>query len=258
MFIRLTAVSRWLAAACVAGPVACLAQTTTAATPASASASATIGLERSRGMQKAPNDRLSYATGVQTARTLLRNEVPLDLDALVQGIRDVMEDRQLMMSEKEMRGMLSSLQSQIHRRMSSDRTNLAAKNRLREESFLAGHAKHADVKKLPGGVLVRVLQPSTAPGPKPLEDDTVTMRYRGVLLDGTEFDATDAGGLTTTKLGDLPIGLRNAMHDMSPGAIWEIVVPSALGYGERGINNKIGPNETLKYTVELLSVISRR
>jgi FKBP-type peptidyl-prolyl cis-trans isomerase FklB len=247
--------SRWLVAACIAGPLTCMAQTA----PAAASAPATsIGLERSRGMLKAPNDRLSYATGVQTARTLLRNEMPIDLDALVQGIRDVMEDRQLMMSEKEMRSLLSGLQSQIHRRMSSDRTNLAARNKLREDSFLASHAKQADVRKLPGGVMVKVLQPSSAVGPKPIEDDTITMRYRGVLLDGTEFDATDAGGLTTMRLGDLPLGLRTAMHDMTPGAVWEVIVPSALGYGERGINNKIGPNETLKYTIELVSVISRR
>ena len=223
-----------------------------------ATSASAVGLERSRGTLKAPNDRLSYATGVQTARTLLRNDLPLDIDALVQGIRDVMDERQLLMTEKEMRSLLSGMQAQIQRRMSSDRTNLAAKNKLREENFLSSHAKQPDVNRLPGGILTRVLQAGSASGTKPIEDDVITMRYRGVLLDGTEFEATDTGGMTTMKLGDLPLGLRMAMHDMTPGSVWDIVVPSALGYGEKGIQNKIGPNETLRYTVELISVVSQR
>ncbi len=229
-----------------------IAASSTAPTTPSAS------LERTRGTQKGPHDRLSYATGVQTARTLIRNELPIDVESLMQGIRDVMEDRQLLMSEKEMRSLLSGMQAQIQRRMSSDRTNLAAKNKIREEHFLENHAKQPGIRRLPGGMLVRVFQEGTASSQKPNADDVVSMRYRGVLLDGTEFEATEAGGLTTIKLGDLPLGLRQAMHEMTQGSVWEIVVPSSLGYGEKGINNKIGPNETLKFTVELISITSPR
>lgn len=250
-----------IAASLIGGTIGLLGSSASAAegadTPAQTTTASPIGLERTRGAQKAPNDRLSYATGVQTARTLLRNDLPLDIEALVQGIRDVMDERQLMMTEKEMRSLLSGMQAQIQRRMSSDRTNLAARNKIREDNFLESHAKQSGVKRLPGGVLVRVFQEGQG-GLKPLEDDVISMRYRGVLLDGTEFEATDAGGLTTMKLGDLPLGLRQAMHDMTQSAVWEVVVPSALGYGEKGINNKIGPNETLKYTVELVSITSRR
>jgi FKBP-type peptidyl-prolyl cis-trans isomerase FklB len=89
----------------------------------------------------------------------------------------------------------------------------------------------------------------------PTLNDTVTTNYRGTLIDGTEFDNSYKRGEPATfpVSGVIP-GWTEALQHMKVGAKWQLFVPSNLGYGERGAGQTIGPNATLIFEVELLSI----
>jgi FKBP-type peptidyl-prolyl cis-trans isomerase FklB len=87
-----------------------------------------------------------------------------------------------------------------------------------------------------------------------VESDQVITRYRGTSIDGVEFDATDEGKTSTLRVNQVIMGWREALKRMKLGSKWEIVVPSQLAYGERGVGQVIGPNETLVFEVELLDI----
>jgi len=92
-------------------------------------------------------------------------------------------------------------------------------------------------------------------GEKPTPADTVTVNYKGTLLDGTEFDSSYKRGQPATfpVKGVIP-GWTEALQLMKEGAKYELFIPSELAYGERGAGNTIGPNAVLIFTVELLSI----
>jgi FKBP-type peptidyl-prolyl cis-trans isomerase FklB len=105
---------------------------------------------------------------------------------------------------------------------------------------------------LGNGVLYRVLK--AGDGPKPVESDVVITRYRGTTIDGVEFDATAEGKTSTLRVSQAIMGWREAIKQMPVGSKWEVMVPSALAYGDRGVGDMIGPNEVLVFDVELLEI----
>lgn len=199
--------------------------------------------------------QISYATGVQTARNFARNSVEFDPDMVMAGMRDVQENQPIRMSEKQLSSVMRLVQNEIHRNMVSSRQELKLKNRTRGDEFREQYRQKADVHDINGTVLYRVIKKGDGDVPSP--DDMVAVRYRGTLIDGTEFDATEGERGSLMELPQLIQGWQLAMRQMPVGSRWEIVVPPALGYGERGVGTKIGPNETLVFDVELLSIIQR-
>jgi FKBP-type peptidyl-prolyl cis-trans isomerase FklB len=91
-------------------------------------------------------------------------------------------------------------------------------------------------------------------GDKPTELSKVVVKYRGTLIDGTEFDATPEGKTVTLKLTDVITGWREALKRMPAGSTWEVVVPPTLAYSTRGAG-PIGPNETLVFTISLVALV---
>jgi FKBP-type peptidyl-prolyl cis-trans isomerase FklB len=101
-------------------------------------------------------------------------------------------------------------------------------------------------------VLYKVIQEGS--GRKPLESDMVEVNYRGSLIDGTQFDATEPGHPANLKVSALINGWKQALSMMSVGSKWHIVVPAQLAYGERGVGSDIGPNEVLVFELELVAI----
>jgi FKBP-type peptidyl-prolyl cis-trans isomerase FklB len=93
-------------------------------------------------------------------------------------------------------------------------------------------------------------------GPKPTADDTVSVHYKGTLVDGTEFDSSYSRNEPATfpVSGVIP-GWVEALQLMDVGDKWELVIPSDLAYGPGGTGGAIGPNATLVFEVELLEII---
>lgn len=196
-------------------------------------------------------EQISYATGVQTARNFARNEVEFDAEMVLQGMRDVQENQPIRLSEKQLKAVMQNMQGEIHRKMVANRQELSLKNRNRGSTFLEEFRKKGDVQNISGSVFYRVIKQGDGPVPGP--EDRIVARYRGTLVDGTEFDATEGDRGSVMKLDQLVQGWQMALRQMPVGSRWEIVIPPNLGYGDRGVGGSVGPNETLVFDVELLS-----
>lgn len=199
-----------------------------------------------------PQQKISYATGVMTARQFMKNEVPFDMDLMIEGLKDGLAGGDVRMGEKELKAVLQAMSSDIARRLNNERQVKAGLARENGSRYLAEYKGKPGVNVLPGNLMYRVLKEGA--GDKPAELGTVVVRYRGTLVDGTEFDATPEGKTATVRLADTITGWREALKRMPAGSTWEIVVPPALAYANRGAGS-IGPNETLVFNVELVAVV---
>lgn len=199
-----------------------------------------------------PKEQMSYASGVSAIRNFTKNDVAVDIELMVQGMRDALAGKPLLMTEKQITTSMNQLQTELRRTMAANQRELADKNRKRGVEYLATFKQKPGVLTLKNGVAVQVLTPGS--GDKPVETDAVVTRYRGTNIDGVEFDGTLAGKTSTLRVSQVIMGFREALKQMPVGSKWQIVVPSPLAYGERGVGGVIGPNETLVYEVELLEI----
>ena len=121
--------------------------------------------------------------------------------------------------------------------------------------FLADYATRPDVKKLPDGLMYRVLKSGDGPQVKS-DGDMVTVYYKGALITGKVFDQTKAGEPAQFPAGNLIPGWVEALKLMKTGDSWELVIPSELGYGSDGAGDAIPPDQTLVFTMTLVKVDS--
>jgi FKBP-type peptidyl-prolyl cis-trans isomerase len=203
---------------------------------------------------KTPEAKSSYAIGVDLARTLKRQGVEVELDLVIQGLRDGFSGEKLPIPEKEFRQLLVKVQTEMRQRQALMRGRTAAEaNKKRGELFLAGNKTKPGVVALPSGLQYQVLK--AGDGRKPTDADTVECYYRGTLLDGAEFICTNPGQPATIKVkeADCP-GWREGLQLMPVGSKWRFFLPSQLAYGERGVGRDIGPHETIILELELLAI----
>ena len=129
----------------------------------------------------------------------------------------------------------------------------AATNKEAGEKFLAENKKDKDVVELASGLQYKVLKQGT--GKKPTLTDTITVNYRGTLIDGTEFDSSyKRGEPVSLQLKNVIKGWQEAVPLMPVGSKWRLFVPPSLAYGDKAAGPVIGPNSTLLFDVELLSI----
>ena len=201
---------------------------------------------------KSEKDRVSYSIGLEVARNFKKNSVDFDPAMVMQGMSDGVAGERPLLSEKEFRKVIGDFQTQVRQKMAANMRALTVENRKRAEEFLQSNKTKDGVTTLAGGLQYKVMQ--AGQGALPLESDSVVINYRGMLLDGTQFDATTANRPGTVKLFDLFNGFRAAIKNMSVGSHWTVWIPPQLGYGERGVGSDIGPNELLVYDIELVGI----
>jgi len=126
-------------------------------------------------------------------------------------------------------------------------------NKLNGKDFPADNKTKDGVVVLPSGLQYKIIK--NGKGKKPVADSKVLVHYRGTLIDGTEFDNSYARGEPIwLGLNQVIKGWQEALQLMSVGSKWQIVIPSELAYGKRGAGRVIGPNATLIFDIELLSI----
>jgi FKBP-type peptidyl-prolyl cis-trans isomerase FklB len=121
------------------------------------------------------------------------------------------------------------------------------------QRFLADYAKRDGVKKLPSGLMYRVLKAGTGPQTQK-DNDIVTVYYKGSLISGKIFDQTKPEEPAQFPVGGVIPGWIEALKMMKTGDTWELAIPSDLGYGADGAGSDIPPNQTLLFTVTLAKV----
>jgi FKBP-type peptidyl-prolyl cis-trans isomerase FklB len=197
-------------------------------------------------------DKLGYAVGVDMARNFRRNEIEVDIEQVIKGLRDAMAGDKLQMPEREVRKTMNQFQNDLRVRMVATRKEQSARALVRGEKFLADNKVKANVQALPSGVQYVVQK--TGSGPRPVDTDTVVVNYRGTSLDGLEIDATDPGAPASFKVTQVVEGWKQALRQMPVGSKWTVWIPGPLAYGDRGVGSAIGPNETLVFDVELVAI----
>lgn len=205
---------------------------------------------------KTRKDKMSYAIGADMAKKIKQQGLDLDADVLARAVKDVFEERDLLMNEKEIHKTMASVQfdlRQMRTQAQKTRTRDTEANRKEGEAFLAENKTKEGVVTLPSGLQYRVLKASE--GRTPAEADLVEVNYRGTLINGTEFDNTHRRGepAISPVSGFIP-GVKEALQIMPVGSRWQLFIPPALAYGTRGAGSKIGPNATLIFEMELVAI----
>ena len=173
-----------------------------------------------------------------------------------QGINDVLSGGQTLMGDEQAQILLVGVQTELSLTEAAlEKKVLADKNKEDGAEFLAQNKKKDGVVTLPSGLQYRVIQ--AGKGKKPKVADVAVCRYRGTLLDGSEFDHSKrrGDGSISFPVKGVIKGWQEALQLMPAGSKWQLFVPPDLAYGEKGVPRaNIGPNATLIFDVELLSV----
>ncbi len=202
---------------------------------------------------KTQKDKVSYAIGMDMGGSLKRNSIDVDIDALVQGLKDSLAGGKMLMTEQEQRDTLITFQKEFQAKQQEKMKAVAEKNKKEGEAFLEANKKKPGVKVLPSGLQYKVI--TEGKGASPKDTDTVTVNYRGTLIDGTEFDSSyKRNEPATFPVKGVIKGWTEALQLMKEGSKWQLFIPSNLAYGERGAGSAIGPNATLIFEVELIKV----
>jgi FKBP-type peptidyl-prolyl cis-trans isomerase FklB len=218
-----------------------------ASAPATASAAATA--EPNIESRK---DKLSYAFGVDMARTIQREKDSLNVELLRRALFDTLAGQKLAMSDEEVAATLEVFEKDLNKDLAHANRMIAARNRKEGEAFLAENAKKPGVVSLPGGLQYKVLR--AGDGKRPALDDRVVCNFRSTLLDGKEIDSSDK----RKQPAVLPIksvipGLSQALQLMPVGSKWQLYIPAQLAYGDRAMP-ALGANSTLLFDVELVAI----
>jgi len=202
---------------------------------------------------KTDKEKISYSIGMDIGGNLRRGSIEVDPDMLAKGVKDSYVGGKTLLTEDQARQAMEDFQKTLMAKKAEEMRNLSEKNKADGEKFLAENAKKEGVKVLPSGLQYKVITPGTGKSPK--ATDTVTTHYKGTLIDGTEFDSSYKRGEPATfpVSGVIP-GWTEALQLMKEGAKWQLFLPPGLAYGERGAGRDIGPNATLIFEVELISV----
>ncbi|MEO8809040.1 MAG: FKBP-type peptidyl-prolyl cis-trans isomerase [Rhodanobacter sp.] len=219
------------------------------------------GALHAQGHAAAPNAvmkpdkaKLSYAIGYQIGSRFAEGTPDVDLATLQRAIADAYGKRKPAVPIQDMQAQLQGLQQRMHREAIAEFKSLAAANARKSAAFLARNSKKPGVVQLPSGIQYSVLSTGTGTV-HPSVTSTVVVNYRGMLVDGTEFDSTWAHGAPVSFRIDKVIpGWRDVIPRMRVGDRWKVVIPTGLAYGEEGMLPRIGPNEALEFEIELLAI----
>ncbi|MFK8019062.1 MAG: FKBP-type peptidyl-prolyl cis-trans isomerase [Pseudomonadales bacterium] len=198
--------------------------------------------------------KLSYALGFTLGKQMHSDGMDISLDDFSTGFGHAMQQGgEPLMTDTEVQQRLQAFQQERVQEQQAEFEKLAAKNKTEGEAWLAENAKKEGVVTTESGLQYKVL--TEGKGDKPGAEQTVSVHYRGTLVDGTEFDSSYARG----EPAEFPVnrvigGWTEALQLMPVGSKWELYIPSDLAYGQAGSGRDIGPHSTLMFEVELLEI----
>jgi FKBP-type peptidyl-prolyl cis-trans isomerase FklB len=202
---------------------------------------------------KTTKEKFSYALGMNLGANFHKQSVDVDPNLVAAGIRAAMAGGKTLLTEAEAQAALAEVQGELRKKQMEKAQVTGEANKKEGDAFLAANKSKEGVTALPSGLQYKVLTAGT--GPKPSASDSVVCNYRGTLINGKEFDSSYKRGQPATfPVSGVIKGWTEALQLMPVGSKWQLFIPSTLAYGERGAGGDIGPNATLIFEVELISI----
>ena len=189
-----------------------------------------------------------YALGVGISKQLMQLQ-PLtqeEVDMIASGLSDALQNKPAKADPEKFGPKI--------REIAQARMKTAGEaEKKKGTEFLEKAAKEKGAKKTESGMIYQEVEPGK--GDQPKASDTVKVNYKGTLIDGTEFDSSQKHGEPATLgVGQVIKGWTEALQLMPVGSKWQLVLPPDLAYGPNGAGGVIGPNSTLVFDIELLSI----
>jgi FKBP-type peptidyl-prolyl cis-trans isomerase FklB len=201
---------------------------------------------------KTDKDKFSYALGMNFGENFRKQRLELDPAVFAKAFAESFNGDKTAMTDQEMQTLLMATEQELRKKQAAQQAEMGEAAQKEGEAFLAANKTKEGVVTLPSGLQYKILKAGT--GEKPTLDDTVVCSYKGTLINGTEFDASEKhGGPLTFPVKGVIAGWTEALQLMPVGSKWQLFVPSNLAYGAQGPGD-IGPNATLIFEVELMSI----
>ena len=203
---------------------------------------------------KTQQEKVGYAIGMNIATNMMHQKIDVDADQLAAGLTAVLKGEKTVLTQDEMRQVLTAFQQEMQKKKTAEMAAEAAKNEKLGQAYLEKNGKLDGVVTLDSGLQYKVIKAGKGASPK--VDSKVQVHYRGTLLDGTEFDSSyKRGEPASFPVNGVIAGWTEALQLMKEGAKWQLVIPAKLAYAERGAPPMIPPNATLIFDVELLKIL---
>jgi FKBP-type peptidyl-prolyl cis-trans isomerase FklB len=214
-------------------------------TLASAFAPAVIAAEPAAAATMDEAGRMQYALGYQLGRDLAAVEArPQDL---LRGIEDARSGAKSKLTDAELTAALTALQEKVGAQRAKEQAAAAEKALSTGKAYLAENARKPGVKTTASGLQYKIVTEGT--GKTPAADDTVTVHYKGTLVDGTEFDSSyKRGEPASFPVNGVIPGWTEALQLLKVGSKVQLAIPPELAYGANGPL----ANQVLLFDVELL------
>lgn len=192
--------------------------------------------------------RLSYTVGGQIGQQLEMEQIPVEREALIQGILDYIDKKDPLIDYAQQQKTIADFQKSLN----AEQQGRLERNLLQGQAYMKANATKRGVKATKSGLQYQVLK--AGKGAKPAADDNIKVHYEGRLVDGTVFDSSiNRGEPSYMSILQVIPGWKEALPMMPVGSKWQLVIPPDLAYGEQG-SASIPPNATLIFDVELLEI----
>jgi FKBP-type peptidyl-prolyl cis-trans isomerase len=193
-----------------------------------------------RGELKSVREKASYSFGMMIGTNLKKQSVDVDINLFVQGLRDASAGGKLLLTEQQAGEAIQAFEKEV-----------AARKSQESKDFLVQNKKRQGVKTTESGLQYKVVK--AGKGPRPKKTDAVNVVYRGMFINGDEFDSS-GGKPFTIGVDQVIDGWKEALQLMEVGSKWMLYIPAELAYGAQGQPPSIAPNTTLVFELELVEI----
>lgn len=203
-------------------------------------------------------NKLSYVMGLNAGMNLKSHSIQVDPAIFLRGMQDALNGVAPSMTPAQIEQTMKDFQKTMVEKQKAMLKDMAAKNLADGNTFMKSFQSQKDVKALSDGVFYKVIKAATGPVPK--MTDTVKVSYEGKLVNGKVFDSTAKTGKdmpVALPIAQLIPGMQKALTQMPVGSTWQVVIPPAQGYGDKGVG-PIEPNETLVFTITTDSIVAAK
>jgi len=198
---------------------------------------------------KSQKQKFSYSVGYRLAQSLINEGLDVEPAAFSAAMKDALNGTKPAMTTEEMQ---AAMVAERDIQLKAIKDKIAANKKTGDE-YRSKNAKKTGVKSLDNGIQYKVIK--SGKGKQAAKDSEVTVHYKGMLINGTEFDSSYKRNKPATfGLKGVIKGWQEVVPLMKVGDKWEVVIPPEFAYADKGAGTAIGPGETLVFEIELLEV----